>query len=102
MASKVAMVSMVLKVIVVPKLLMVSRVAWCLNAMLPKMPIVSMVSLLPVVLKVPMVYLVPAAYDRRLGKKTESPTGNPSPAPTHSHRTHDTTDQWRDPRLWLG
>ena len=32
----------------------------------------------------------------------ETPTGNPSPAPTHPHRTHDTTDQWRDPRLWLG
>ena len=37
---------------------------------------------------------------RRLGVKTgakrEFPTGNPSPAPTHPHRTHDTTDQWRD------
>ena len=39
--------------------------------------------------------------NRRLGVKTgakrEFPTGNPSPAPTHPHRTHDTTDQWRDP-----
>ena len=63
MVSMVAMVSMVVKVNAVPKLLMVSRVPWCLNAMLPKSPIVSMVSLLPVVLKVPMVYLVIAAYD---------------------------------------
>ena len=43
---------------------------------------------------------------RRLGVKTgaerRTPTGNPSPAPTHPHRTHDTTDQWRDRRLWLG
>jgi len=28
-----------------------------------------------------------------------TPTGNPSPAPTHPHRTHDTTDQWREIRL---
>ena len=28
----------------------------------------------------------------------EAPTGNPSPAPKHPHRTHDTTDQWRDIR----
>ena len=34
--------------------------------------------------------------------EAETPTGNPSPAPTHPHRMHDTTDQWRDPRLWLG
>jgi len=44
--------------------------------------------------------------DRRLGVKTGAkrkfPTGNPSPAPTHPHRTHDTTDQWRDRRWWLG
>ena len=41
--------------------------------------------------------------NRRLGVKTgekrEGPTGNPSPAPTHPHRTHDTTDQWRETRL---
>ena len=40
---------------------------------------------------------------RRLGVKSgaerRTPTGNPSPAPTHPHRTHDTTDQWRDIRL---
>ena len=61
--SMLAMVSMVLKAIVAPKLLIACRLPWCLTAMLPKMPIVSMVSLLPVVLKVPMVYLVLAAYD---------------------------------------
>ena len=46
--------------------------------------------------------MLESAY-RRLGKKTgakrESPTGNPSPAPTRPHRTRDTTDQWRDPFL---
>ena len=46
-----------------------------------------------------------AMANRRLGKmmgaKRESPTGNPSPAPTHPHRTHDTTDQWREIREWL-
>ena len=26
----------------------------------------------------------------------EDPTRNPSPAPTRPHRTHDTTDQWRE------
>ena len=31
-----------------------------------------------------------------VGKKAQRPTGNPSPAPTHPHRTHDTTDQWRE------
>ena len=36
------------------------------------------------------------------GSERMPPTGNPSPAPTHPHRTHDTTDQWRDPRWWLG
>ena len=30
------------------------------------------------------------------------PTRNPSPAPTHPHRTHDTTDQWRETVQWLG
>ena len=42
-------------------------------------------------------------YNRRLGVETGAermtPTGNPSPAPTHPHRTHDTTDQWREIRL---
>ena len=32
----------------------------------------------------------------------EALTGNPSPAPTHPHRTHGTTDQWRDRRWWPG
>ena len=40
---------------------------------------------------------------QRLGVKTgaerRTPTGNPSPAPTHPHHTHDTTDQWREIRL---
>ena len=39
---------------------------------------------------------------RRIGgweKHGTCPTGNPSPAPTHPHRTHDTTDQWREIRL---
>ena len=35
-------------------------------------------------------------------KRAQRPTGNPSPAPTHPHRTHDTTDQCRDRRWWLG
>ena len=39
---------------------------------------------------------------RRLGKKRRLLTGNPSPAPTHPHRTHDTTDQWRKIRLVAG
>ena len=26
----------------------------------------------------------------------QAPTGNPSPAPTLTPRTHDTTDQWRE------
>ncbi len=32
----------------------------------------------------------------------DAPTGNPSPAPTHPHRTHDTTDQWREVVQCLG
>ena len=36
------------------------------------------------------------------GAKRSPPTGNPSPAPTHPHRTHDTTDQWREVVQWLG
>jgi len=36
------------------------------------------------------------------GAKRSPPTGNPSPAPTHPHRTHDTTDQWREIVQWLG
>ena len=46
------MVSMVLKVTVVPELLMAPKVLCCLSAMLPKAPIVFMVCLLLVVLKV--------------------------------------------------
>ena len=37
-----------------------------------------------------------------VGKKAQRPTGNASPAPTHPHRTHDTTDQWRETVQWLG
>ena len=29
----------------------------------------------------------------KTGAKRRTPTGNPSPAPTHPHRTHDATDQ---------
>ena len=36
------------------------------------------------------------------GAKRSPPTGNPSLAPTHPHRTHDTTDQWRETVQWLG
>ena len=49
-----------------------------------------------------ILFIVLSEYYRRLGKKTESPTGNPSPAPTHPHRTHDTTDQWYEAVRWLG
>ena len=38
----------------------------------------------------------------KTGAERRTPTGNQSPAPTHPHRTHDTTDQWRDRRWWLG
>jgi len=34
-------------------------------------------------------------------EKLKAPTGNPSAAPMHPHRMHDTTDQWRDPFWWL-
>ena len=46
------------------------------------------------------VYMSEVGGEKR--SEAETPTGNPSPAPTHPHRTHDTTDQWRDPRLSLG
>ena len=42
---------------------MAPKVPWCKSAMLPKAPVVFMVSLSPVVLEVPLVYLVLAAYD---------------------------------------
>ena len=40
-------------------------------------------------------------------ERSGDPTGNPSPAPStqhphRTHRTHDTTDQWREIVWWLG
>ena len=36
------------------------------------------------------------------GAKRRPPPGKQAQRTSHPHRTHDTTDQWRDPRLYTG